>query len=413
MARYLSVVLSVLFFITVLCIFMVRNNNYVREAKTVMILDGLSCEVGDEGETSKFISSRRCVVECGLRGVQVCVVNMGKVYYRSCKIGTCLWNLKPHATSSVYLCSPWKLPYLYDIDTRVQLYCQGILAPIRRSDLHLNYTKLVQYLTDHESKEWTYRHHQLLRQFMDKSGARYKFNLNPYDICWSLESPTFTKSRNLEFPGNSVLLPLEQLYQPSWHVNILADEIEFSKKLDNCVWRGVNSGAFYEPRAGRASRRDLVLQYAPRSDYNIGLSHHNSEPPPGEEGVVRGREYVKGPLTVGEQLAYRYIISVEGNDFATNLGWIMLSNSVPLMPRPSVETWKMERHLVPYVHYVPLQADFSDLDRQMAWCRSHQRRCKKIALLSKIYILQFFQKSKEDEIINRVIKTYGKNVISD
>jgi len=128
---------------------------------------------------------------------------------------------------------------------------------------------------------------------------------------------------------------------------------------------------------------------------------------------VRGREYVKGPLTVGEQLAYRYIISVEGNDFATNLGWIMLSNSVPLMPRPSVETWKMERHLVPYVHYVPLQVDFSDLDRQMAWCRSHQRRCKKIAMLSKIYILQFFQKSKEDEIINRVIKTYGKNVISD
>ena len=105
-----------------------------------------------------------------------------------------------------------------------------------------------------------------------------------------------------------------------------------------------------------------------------------------------------------------FIISVEGNDFATNLSWIMLSNSVPLMPVPYVETWKMEQKLIPYIHYVPLNNDFSDLDKKMEWCLNNLDICEEIAYMSKLYVLQFFDKNKENNIIKEVINVYKNNV---
>jgi hypothetical protein len=171
-------------------------------------------------------------------------------------------------------------------------------------------------------------------------------------------------------------------------------------KKKSCVWRGVNSGRFYAINKEKASREDLVLKHGKNDNYNIGLSCANYK----LENMTYKckdisyniKEYVKGKLTIKQQLEYMFIISVEGNDFATNLSWIMLSNSVPdesaehfhhlmvqallgpvpLMPIPYVETWKMESELVPYIHYVPLNNDFSDLDEKMEWCTNNIDKCE-------------------------------------
>ena len=51
------------------------------------------------------------------------------------------------------------------------------------------------------------------------------------------------------------------------------------------------------------------------------------------------------------------IVSVEGNDVASGLVWQLLSSSAVLMPPPMVVSWAMEDLLVPWTHYVPLQAN--------------------------------------------------------
>ena len=119
---------------------------------------------------------------------------------------------------------------------------------------------------------------------------------------------------------------------------------------------------------------------------------------------------LKGNMSIKDQLDYMFIISVEGGDFATNHSWIMLSNSVPLMPKPYIETWKVENELIEYVHYVPLKNDFSDLDSQMKWCLNNLEKCKEIAYMSKLYVLQFFDSEKETKIIKDVIEIYKNNV---
>ena len=116
-------------------------------------------------------------------------------------------------------------------------------------------------------------------------------------------------------------------------------------------------------------------------------------------------------MDIKEQLKNKFIICVEGNDFPTNLLWVFLSNSVPLMPKPIIDTWFMEENLKEWVHYVPLKNDFSDLKKKLNYCYRNLKKCKKIAINSKLYAMQFLDIKKENNLVNKVIKFYFDNVI--
>ena len=51
---------------------------------------------------------------------------------------------------------------------------------------------------------------------------------------------------------------------------------------------------------------------------------------------------------------------VEGVDVATNLKWVMSSNSIAVMPKPEIESWFMEKTLIPDFHYIEIKKDYSE-----------------------------------------------------
>ena len=53
------------------------------------------------------------------------------------------------------------------------------------------------------------------------------------------------------------------------------------------------------------------------------------------------------------------ILKKEGVDVATNLKWVMSSNSIAVMPRPKIESWFMENKLIPEKHYIEIKEDLS------------------------------------------------------
>ena len=122
------------------------------------------------------------------------------------------------------------------------------------------------------------------------------------------------------------------------------------------------------------------------------------------------KKYIRPTKTIQELLEYKYILSVEGNDIATNLKWILYSNSVLFMPNPSIESWIMETHLIPYIHYIPVKDDFSDLEEKMKWCDHNEEECLDIIKNSREYIEIFLDEQNEDVIMKKVIEQYIKNV---
>ena len=72
----------------------------------------------------------------------------------------------------------------------------------------------------------------------------------------------------------------------------------------------------------------------------------------------------------------------------------------------------MPSKLVPWVHFVPIKTDFSDLETQLDHCLANPELCHKINLTSKLFALQFCDIDKERNIALNVCKNYFVKTIS-
>jgi hypothetical protein len=179
-------------------------------------------------------------------------------------------------------------------------------------------------------------------------------------------------------------------------------------KKNRVVWRGVATGKF--------KRTSLVEQFYNHEqfennnhfpiDIDIGFTSFTKNPEdyPGrkEPGLIKDR------IPIEEMLKNKYLISVEGNDVASNLKWILSSQSVCIKPPARTVSWLMEDRLVPWVHYVPVRQDFTDLREKLEWCRTHPRKCQEIIKAANDYMNRF--KLGDEEVILKVLKGYTDNV---
>jgi hypothetical protein len=113
-------------------------------------------------------------------------------------------------------------------------------------------------------------------------------------------------------------------------------------------------------------------------------------------------------VTIEEMLQYKAIIMLEGNDVSTGLKWALYSNSVVMAQTPTRTSWAMEELLEPWVHYIPLNDDLSDVEEQMQWILDHDHEAQQIAYRGKLWIhdLVFHPDSEEDEslIFDEIIR---------
>jgi hypothetical protein len=111
-------------------------------------------------------------------------------------------------------------------------------------------------------------------------------------------------------------------------------------------------------------------------------------------------------MSIRQQLDYKFILCLEGNDVATNLKWVMSSNSLAVMPPPRYETWFMEGQLLPDVHYVAIKPDFSDLEERLRYYMEHPAEALQIIENAHRHVAQFQNRKREDFIAAMTLKKY-------
>lgn len=221
--------------------------------------------------------------------------------------------------------------------------------------------------------------------------------------------PTFVNSRMIfDRDAPCVLLPLNRDRHWQDFLGIGAMDIPFKEKDDKLVWRGVTTGRFQSSNPSMPySSRFHVPAVPNRSNIDVGfskvvqLTEETTDIP-----LDRIRAACRPRYSIATQLRSKYLLSLEGNDVATGLKWMLRSNSVVLMPNPTCESWACEGELVPFVHYVPVKHDLSDIEEVLDWCRSHPSDCEEIASSGKRYMGQFMNPRIEEEICNEVISAY-------
>ena len=227
------------------------------------------------------------------------------------------------------------------------------------------------------------------------------------DINHHFKYPIITKTRpvlNMENSGN-IILPLN--FYHHWNLvfkikNI--DKIVFEKKINKVFWRGASTGELTK-KGNRFVLLDKWFKKNNNIDVGLSLICHKNK--------CKYIKYVLGKSPITKFLEYKYLVCAEGNDVATGLKWMLYSNSVILMPKPTVVSWFMEDHLIPNKHYVLIKDDWSDLLDKFKWCEKNQQKCKEIINNANKYIRRFldeFHFGLTGIIIKKITDKYKENV---
>jgi hypothetical protein len=202
------------------------------------------------------------------------------------------------------------------------------------------------------------------------------------DITHIPDEPTFLKSRPVRAGNenaNSILLKLNQIR----HYYFVKDRMAFADKLPMLVWRG---------KTNQPERTEFLQRFYGSPVCDVGDTYKKNQ----------GTAYAKPFMSIPEQLRYKYVLSIEGFDVATNTKWIMASNSVCFMRKPRFETWFMEGSLIPGVHYVQLKEDHSDLEEKVAFYNDHPELANEIVINANRYVDQF-RNHKQELIISVLV----------
>lgn len=108
----------------------------------------------------------------------------------------------------------------------------------------------------------------------------------------------------------------------------------------------------------------------------------------------------------GRALKYRYIMALEGVDVVSNLKWVMSSNCIAVMPKPTYETWFMEGSLIPDYHYIEIKPDYSDLIERTQYYSNHLEEAEAIIQHAHEYVEQFKNKKQEKLLSLMVFERY-------
>ncbi|MDE5915064.1 MAG: lipopolysaccharide A protein, partial [Duncaniella sp.] len=193
-------------------------------------------------------------------------------------------------------------------------------------------------------------------------------------VAWDLPTPTFAKTRPItQGKSNTVIMPLNKVR----HFRFINDSRRFSEKRDMIVFRNV---------VRRQPHRRLFLEkYIDHPMCDAGQINRDTDNP----------RFVKPYIPMEDQLDFKFIATIEGNDVATNLKWVMSSNSIAVMPRPRIESWFMEGKLIPDYHYIEIKPDYSDLIEKLEFYIANPDKAEAIIRHAHEYVDRFRDRDRE------------------
>ena len=262
-----------------------------------------------------------------------------------------------------------RVDYYNKIDTVIDLNSKAI----KLSDLKL----------EKGSKTYYFDLYEYSKYFDQELKGHFLFG----DITKVPVEPSLVKSRPIgSNNAHSVLLKWNKLRHFTYVKN---DKKEFLNKKNMLVGRG----KVHPPQSHRIK---FLEKYFGHPLCDIGKVNNNE----------LDSKWLVNRMTIDEQLEYKFILCLEGNDVASNLKWVMSSNSVAVMPKAKFETWFMEGLLIPDFHYILIKDDYSDLESKLRYYIENPKKALDIIKNANAHVAQFKDAMTEDIISLVVLKKY-------
>lgn len=250
----------------------------------------------------------------------------------------------------------------------------AFVAPIENS------LRIVDLELPKKNKTYYFDLIEFTRYFHDNLEFRYQFG----DVTQIPEFPTLVKSRPVSGQNeHSVIFKFNRIR----HYTFVEGDIPYGEKKDLLIGRA---------SVKQEHRREFLRKYFGHPMCDLGQINSGTK----HDG------WLKDKLSINDHLKYKFIWCQEGNDVASNLKWVMSSNSLAVMPNPKYETWFMEGTLQPNVHYVALKDDFSDLEERLTYYLDHENEALDIIANANAFVMEFRNPKMEKALCFLVLDKY-------
>lgn len=220
---------------------------------------------------------------------------------------------------------------------------------------------------------------ETLAEVVSLPDVDFVVNVNDYAI--HRDDPTLAPllvfSKN-KYDASQVLIPdpeaLKGYSKLTKKIIVASKKSPWRKKKNVAFWRGATTGGRYDAsdwqQIPRAKLVLLSLQYPEFIDAKFHIFLQGAESNPAMLAIPA----LKGPsIRSRDSLDYKYLIDIDGNTCGwSRLYWTLLSNCVVLKQMTDSIEWYYGK-LKPYTHFVPVNADLSDLLQKIDWAKQNDR----------------------------------------
>jgi len=252
----------------------------------------------------------------------------------------------------------------------------------RDINLHKNIPRLAKLKIKNFHKTYFFDSYEFTRYFNPSLKMNFLFG----DITNVPDVPSIVKSRPImDNHKNSVLFKLNKVR----HFTYTNDSNKFYNKKNMLIGRGAITKK-------HKKRADFYKMYFDHKLCDLGQINNNTD----------HDHWIKNKISIEDHLKYKFIMCIEGVDVATNLKWVMSSNSIAVMTKPKIESWFMEKQLIANYHYIEIKDDYSDLEEKLTYYINNVDECLKITKNANKYVNQFRDTNREKLISLLVLEKY-------
>ena len=232
-----------------------------------------------------------------------------------------------------------------------------------KTELNKNWPKLSNLKIKKKGKTYFFDTYSVTKYFSQSLKANFLFG----DINYVPNKISFVKSRPINSKNhNSILLKLNKVR----HFLFVKDNYTIDKKKNILFGRA----AVHQKQRIEFYEKYFDNDLCELGQINKGTTHDH---------------WYKKKVSLDYHLKHKFILCIEGNDVASNLKWVMSSNSVAVMPKPKFESWFMEDMLIADYHYIQINDDYSDLENKLRFYIENPEKLKQISINANNYVNQF------------------------
>jgi hypothetical protein len=163
------------------------------------------------------------------------------------------------------------------------------------------------------------------------------------------------------------------------------NRVPYTQRKGHCIWRGNLTNGTADNFTGPHK-----MSMNPR-EYFKKLY---------QEGRFSKVQYEDTETSIADQIQYKMILDIDGwtSTWSATV-WKLYSGSVLLRCKSKWTQW-FHSKLEPWVHYVPVEDDFSDLNDKIEWCLHNEDNCIQITENAHRFVIEHlnWERVKKDTI---------------